>query len=245
MTPATRPPPAGFSDTFIAAPSGISRALMHNDNNNLAPRFGFAYRANEKTVVRGAYGIFYQRDNACTWIGISINSPWIRTGDVRLAVSQEDFDRFPVDDLSPVVNFVTPGSKPSVIGMNVDWTDAYVQQWNLYIDRSITNSMVLKIGYVGNHALGLRKQISPYNSPPPGPNPDFQAARPFPDISSISYRTPVGQSTYHGLELQLEKRYAGGLSFVTAYTFSKVLDDIQSLDVWFGGDNAVKGLPAL
>lgn len=235
MTPATRPPPPGFSDTFIPAPDEFGRSLLHNDNNNFAPRVGFAYRAAEKTVVRGAYGIFYQRDNACTWIGLSINAPWIRTGDVTLQVSQEDITAFPVDDLTPVVNFVEPGSKPSVIALNVDWKDAYVQQWNLYVDQSISDTMVAKIGYVGNHAVGLRRQISPFNSPPPGPG-SIQDRRPFPDLSSITMRSSTGQSTYHGLELQFENRYSHGLSFVSAYTFSKTLDDMQSLDVHFGGD---------
>ncbi|MGH9338061.1 MAG: TonB-dependent receptor domain-containing protein [Acidobacteriota bacterium] len=243
MTPADRPPPPGFSDTFIPAPAEFGRALLHNDNNNLAPRFGFAYRATEKTVVRGAYGIFYQRDNACTWIGLSINSPWIRTGDVSLEVTQEDFEAFPVDDLTPVVNFVEPGSKPSVIALNVDWRDAYVQQWNLYIDRSITDTIVARMGYVGNHAINLRKQVSPFNSPPPGPG-SIQSRRPFQDLSSITMRTPVGQSTYHGLELQLENRYSNGLSFVTAYTFSKTLDNMQNLDVWFGGNGEVNKGPS-
>jgi hypothetical protein len=245
MTPATRPPPPGFSTTFIAAPSEFNRSLLLNDNNNFAPRFGFAYRATEKTVVRGAYGIFYQRDNACTWIGLSINSPWIRTGDVTLGVNQNDFNTYPIDDLTPVVNFVAPGSRPSVIALNVDWEDSYVQQWNLYIERSLSDSMVAKIGYVGNHAVGLRRQISPFNSPKPGAGP-VQSRRPFQDLSTVTMRQSGGQSTYNGLELQFENRYRNGLSFVTAYTFSKTLDNNQSVDVWIGGNDALsKGPSAL
>jgi hypothetical protein len=243
ITPATRPPPAGSSSTIIPAPADLSRALMHNDNNNFAPRIGFAYKAGDNTVVRGAYGLFSQRDNACTWIGISINAPWIRTGDVTLDVSQSDIDTFPVDDLGPIVNFVAPGSKPSVIGMTTGWKDAYVQQWNLYVDHSLTQSMVAKIGYVGNHAVGLRRQNSPFNSPPPGAG-NIQARRPFQDLSNITMRDTDGQSTYHGLELQLEKRYAEGLTFVTAYTFSKVLDNLNNMNHWFGGNPALNRGPS-
>ncbi len=235
MTPASRPPPAGFSDTFIPAPAGISRALMHNDNNNFAPRMGFAYKATDHTVIRGAYGLFSQRDNACTWIGISINSPWIRTGSVTLGVNQNDLDTFPINDLRPVTDFVAPGSKPSVIAMTTVWEDAYVQQWNLYVDHSLTDSMVAKIGYVGNHAVGLRRQNSPFNSPPPGPG-SVQARRPFQQLSRITMRDTDGHSNYHGLELQLEKRYAEGFTFVTAYTFSKVLDNLNNMNHWFGGN---------
>ncbi|HSH15874.1 MAG TPA: TonB-dependent receptor, partial [Verrucomicrobiae bacterium] len=245
MTPATRPPPPGSGGAFIPAPAEFNRSLLNNDNNNFAPRFGFAYRATDKTVVRGAYGIFYQRDNACTWIGLSINSPWIRTGDVTLGVNQNDFATYPIDDLTPVVNFVAPGSRPSVIALNVDWEDAYVQQWNLYLERSLSESMVVKAGYVGNHAVGLRRQISPFNSPVPGSG-NVQARRPFQDLSTITMRQSGGQSRYNGLEVQLESRYRNGLSFVTAYTFSKTLDSNQSVDVWFGGNDALnKGPSAL
>ena len=39
---------------------GVSaRALYNADRNNFAPRFGFAYSYNAKTVVRGGYGVFY------------------------------------------------------------------------------------------------------------------------------------------------------------------------------------------
>ena len=40
-------------------PDYLGRSLLKNDNNNFAPRFGFAYQWNDKTVVRGAYGIFF------------------------------------------------------------------------------------------------------------------------------------------------------------------------------------------
>jgi hypothetical protein len=49
-------------------PESLGRSLLENDNNNFAPRFGFAYQASDKTVVRSAYGIFYQRDTMDYWI---------------------------------------------------------------------------------------------------------------------------------------------------------------------------------
>ena len=238
-------PPPGSDPAVIRRPDELGRSLLQNDNNNLAPRAGFAYRATDKTVVRGAFGVFYQRDNACTWIGLSINAPWIRTGSVTLNVDQQDFRNFPVDDLSPVVNFVAPGSEPSIIALNTDWTDAYVQQWNLFIERQLQQSMVVKIGYVGNHAVGLRRQNSPFNAPTPGPG-SIQARRPYQDLSTATMRQSDGQSSYNGLEGQFEKRYQGGLSFVTSYTWSKTIDNNQFLDVWFGGnDEGNRGLSTL
>ena len=64
-------------------------------------------------MVRGAYGIFYQRDTMDYWILQAFNPPFVRTGDVTLSVNAQSIQNFPVDDLTPVVNFVTPGSKPA------------------------------------------------------------------------------------------------------------------------------------
>ncbi|HUS08140.1 MAG TPA: TonB-dependent receptor [Bryobacteraceae bacterium] len=222
-------------------PDYLGRSLLKDDNNNLAPRVGLAYQWNDKTVIRGAYGIFYQRDTMDNWILLAFNPPFVRTGSVTLGVNETDFRNYPVNDLSPVVNFVTPGSKPAPFGQGVNWTEAYVQQWNLFVGRSLAQSLVFNIGYVGNKATGLPRSGFP-NEPAPGPG-SVQARRPFQNLSNVTLRNTDGQSSYHGLELQAEKRFAKGLSFIGAYTWSKTLDNRTLLDLWFGGNN--KGLSAL
>jgi hypothetical protein len=59
-------------------PEGYPAALAYDDFNNFAPRFGFAYNPKflgGKTVLRGAYGTFYQRELANTWVDLAINDP--------------------------------------------------------------------------------------------------------------------------------------------------------------------------
>jgi hypothetical protein len=222
-------------------PDYLGRSLLKDDNNNFAPRAGFAYQWNDKTVVRGAYGIFYQRDTMDNWILLAFNPPFVRTGSVTLGVNESDFRTYPVNDLTPVVNFVTPGSKPAPFGQDVNWKEAYVQQWNFFVGRSLSQSLVLNVGYVGNKGTGLPRSGYP-NEPEPGPG-SIQARRPIQSLSSVSLRRTDGQSTYHGLELQAEKRYSAGVSFISAYTWSKTLDNRTLLDLWFGGNN--KGLSSL
>ncbi|HYI92346.1 MAG TPA: hypothetical protein VEX68_02280, partial [Bryobacteraceae bacterium] len=216
-------------------PESLGRSLLENDNNNFAPRFGFAYQASDKTVVRGAYGIFYQRDTMDYWILQAFNPPFVRTGDVTLSVNAQSIQNFPVDDLTPVVNFVTPGSKPAPYGRNVDWKEAYVQQWNLFVERSLSRDLVAKVGYVGNKGTGIPRDYYP-NEGAPAPG-DIQSRRPYQNLSSVLIRNSDGQATYHGLELLAEKRFAGGLSFVSAYTFSKAISNQTYLDLWYGGNN--------
>jgi hypothetical protein len=83
--------------------------------------------------------------------------------------------------------------------------------------------------------------LSP-NEPPPAAG-DVQARRQYPDIGVVTLRSSNGQATYHGLEVEIQKRYAAGLSFIGAYTFSKTLDNQRVLDRWFGG--SAKSLSSL
>jgi len=204
-------------------PDSIGRSLVHNDNNNIAPRFGFAYQAMPKWVARGAYGIFYQRYSAQDALGMSINPPYIRTGDVTLGVRQQDIATYPMDDLTPVVNFVAPGSRPAVNAIDINAKDGYVQQWNFHIEHSLAESLVLKIGYVGTKSTGL--DAFRYNNQPlPGPG-DVQSRRPFSNISTIRLSKSEGFATYHGMELEAQKRFSKGVSFTTGYTWARTIDN--------------------
>ena len=68
------------SGKFITAKSGSleEEALIKPDRNNFAPRFGFAYSATPKTVIRGAYGLFYNHANRLGREGLlGFNPPFI------------------------------------------------------------------------------------------------------------------------------------------------------------------------
>ena len=209
-------------------PQGLGRSLLRNDNNNFAPRFGFAYQLTSNMVARGAYGVFYQRYSAQDAIGMSINPPWIRTGNVTLGVNAADIRTFPVDDLTPVVNFVAPGSRPSPYAIDIDAKDAYIQQWNFYLERSLTPNIVFKAGYVGTKSTGLDRYRSP-NTPKPGPG-DVQSRRPYTMLSSVRLSKSDGFATYHGLETSLEQRFSHGVTFTAGYTWAKTIDDNGTQD---------------
>ena len=210
-------------------PAELGRSLLHNDNNNFAPRFGFAFQLDPRTTLRGAYGVFYQRDSSQSWIGMSFNPPFVRTGDVVLGVREADYLAFPIDDLTPVVNFVAPGSKPSLSAVAVDLHETYIQQWNLYAERMLGQNLVVRAGYVGTKSTGLEIDRYP-NTPLPGAG-DVQSRRPFSNLSSVRLFTSDGFSTYHGLELTLQQRFAGGLSFLSSYTWSRTIDNLGYNDV--------------
>ena len=207
---------------------GLGRSLLHNDNNNFAPRFGFAYALASKMAVRGAYGVFSQRYSAQDAIGLSINPPFIRTGDVTLGVNANDLRAFPIDDLTPVVNFLNPASRPAMLAIDVNAGDGLVQQWNFFVERGLGQNMVLKAGYVGTKSNGLDIFRNP-NTPKPGPG-DVQSRRPYNNISTIRLSKSELFANYHGLEMSAEHRFAHGINFTTGYTWSRTIDNNGTLD---------------
>src|SRR4030088_2253784 len=75
---------------FISAKDGslAAQALIKPDRNNFAPRFGFAYSATPKTVIRGAYGVFYNHANRLGREGLlGFNPPYIILADSNISGS--------------------------------------------------------------------------------------------------------------------------------------------------------------
>jgi hypothetical protein len=128
-----------------------------------------------------------------------------------------------------VVNFVAPGSRPALTAVDVNMKDAYIQQWNFYLERLLTQTLVVKAGYVGTKSTGLA-MYREGNTPPPGPG-GVQARRPFQNISSMRVAVSEGLATYHGLETSLQQRFSNGLSFMANYTWSRTIDNQGIIDL--------------
>ncbi len=205
---------------------GFGRALMNSDYNNFAPRVGLAYQVDRKTVVRAAYGIFY-------------NSTFVQElQDMRkfwpFTVQQvftPNTDRYP--DLS-ITDAGPSFSNTSAIGgwpQNPENRTPYSQQWNLTIQRQLMDDLSLDIGYVGN---GNRKQVgyTAINAPlTPGPGP-VNPRRLLPDFSDLDGGANRFASNYHSLQTRLTKRFSRGLQFNANYAWGKVLDYQSSLAEW-------------
>ena len=217
-------------------PGNLPRSLIYNDNKDFGPRIGFAWNprfGGGKTVLRGAYGIFYQRELANTWIDIAINPPFIRQTTITLDTDPASAFYFGKYNLS---NPTALGSAIPLLIFSIDprWKDAYIQQWNFTLQRDLGYNTTVQIGYVGNHSTHLARETFP-NQPPPGPGP-VQTRRPYQNFGTINGLDTGADANYHGLQFQAEKRYSNGLQFIGAYTFSKCIDNAPGT---FVGENGV------
>ena len=213
-----------FRDVIVTAQqAGQPNDLQEIDHKQFAPRVGFAYRPfnNNRTVVRAGYGIFYvlQRGNPSVSTPI-INLPFI--------LDESKNNSTPVPTLTTVNFFDAPfGFGTGYLNtFDTKLRSPYQQEWNLAVQHELLPDFALDVAYVGSKGTRLERTL-PFNFVAPGTG-DIQSRRPFPRFSSGGYYQNSGSSIYHSMQVKLEKRFSSGVSMLTAYTWSKLIDDVSS-----------------
>jgi hypothetical protein len=194
------------------------------DRDNLAPRFGFAYRFNTKSVIRGGYGVFI--DNLEVGLASSYTGGPFTPGSV--AYTNSISGGVPLFQWPNAYPPVTPGpstSAPSLNAINPHYRDPYVQQWNLTFEQEIL-SMGIRTSYVGTKSTQLlfSRQI---NRPLPSITPFNQQRRPYPLYGDIVYTENGGNSIYHALQIEANRRFSKGLSYTVGYTWASDIADVS------------------
>ncbi|MFB3828297.1 MAG: hypothetical protein ACE15B_16130 [Bryobacteraceae bacterium] len=104
-------------------------------------------------------------------------------------------------------------------------------QYNLNIQHELASNTLVELAYLANLSHHLTAPDLSLNQVPPallGPG-NAQVRRPFPQFSNVvSINPAIGNSTYHGGYVKLERRYRAGLTMLAHYTFSKFIDDAES-----------------
>jgi len=220
---------AGTPEAAAAGFTGrANRALYFSTPNNWAPRIGFAWRpfAKNDTVVRGAYGIFY---NPSIFDGIFYPS-----GSPPVYGLQEAIGLLNISNPMPPFN----GDYNSLNGYMLasSYVPGYVQQWNLSVERRISDSTQFQIAYVGNKGTHLDGGGRLFNAAGPGVGPT-QPRRPLPNFGVYEGWDSSVSSNYNSLQMKMEQRFSHGLSFLASYTFSKAIDTGAGMgDTFAGGD---------
>jgi hypothetical protein len=197
----------------------------HTNNKNFQPRLGFAWDPfkDGKTVVRAAYAILTDQPVTNAVIGPTLNPPF-NTPLTFVPTTTTPFVSF-------ANAFTVAGPRAlSPATINPDFDNPYVQSWNLNIQRAITPTLGLMVGYFGSKGTHLRIQRN-INQPVSGLRP-FQsvssssAIRPGASLarSNIAAEDSGSNSNYNALWIEANKRLARGLQFNASYTFSKSVD---------------------
>lgn len=217
------------------------RALVDPDTNDFAPRLGFAYSPNDKTVLRGGYGIGFNHFNRLASAGLlATNYPYV----TRSTITQSTTGmvngrtvRLPVCTGNAFSGCFRPTQAGYPSGLPNDVSlyiprntpDGYIQNWQFSIQRQLPGQTVLELGYVGNHSVKMA-MLADYNQarpPLPGENVNatLDARRPIQGFGTISVVLPAAFSNYHSLQAKVEHRFSKGVYLLNSFTWSKAIDN--------------------
>jgi len=220
-----------------------------------APRTGFAYRATENTVVRGGFGVSYmpfadnnyaynypvRSNNAYGPTGASSYTPAVLADGSTVATFQAGFPApvavpIPANGIIPVI---TPTlAAQTMFYVPLDYKNPYVASWNVAVQQALPYDMSMQIAYVANHGVGIPSNLD-INNPTDiygGGNaskPQYNCVGCPSTVHRVAATNKIFQgfsSNFQSLQLQLNKRFARGLAFTSAFTWGKGLGYVTGDD---------------
>jgi hypothetical protein len=200
-----------------SAPLAYSRTVR-SDPNDWGPRFGFAWRTDDKTVIRGGFGVFYDTLN------LRLLSQVIRQDGSNI--------------LSYIITPTTPGApifpnllsspagtltKPNVTTFSPDFKQMRMHQANLQVERALGNDFSVTAGvqYYGGRHIPVLLDVNlgvPVGFLADGRPMFSNANRLNPSFNQILQLSSIANSVYYGGFLALNKRFTRDFQFTASYT---------------------------
>ena len=221
------------------APCPKNPPLYNSDYKNFDPRVSIAWAPTAlsgKTVIRGGFGIYHgaaQNDDLNA--GLESDRYTLEAsftsgqGTPLLPQYQQE-----IPDLTPLADSTTRTAQHPRGLQRHGRRDLYVETWGLTVDQELPSGFTASAAYLGSRGVRLfsRGAVNlcitqpDYNGNCTRPLDQFYPDPNNPDpFGSVDYKSDIGASTYHALQLSLERRFNEGLSFQTRYTWSHSIND--------------------
>ncbi len=142
-----------------------------------------------------------------------------------------------LDHLFPTGTGPAAAGRTNLILIPPDNRNTNHVQWSFDVQRALPGQLFLTVGYVGSKTSHMDNTVDNFNNPDPSPDTDINARRPWQayvdlgtstspqPLGSVRYLDSYSNASYHGLQVQAEKRYSHGLAFGLSYTYSKALGE--------------------
>ena len=202
--------------------TGMNTIPYGCDCNNLAPRFGIAYRFSRFWgIVRGAYGLQFGDIFPVTYSQVRFSPP----GSVKLVVQTPDLT-------NPFGGLKQGGEMPDVRGnlylMDPELATPYSQQYNFSWEPDLSRNWRVQLGYVGSRSNKLLVMWYLNRGQPvpglPQTTATINARRNNPDLAEIRYVLNGSQGYFDAGRVTLLAPRVHGLTMEAVYTFSKAID---------------------
>lgn len=211
------------------------------DWDNLSPRLGFAYAVGQQrdAVLRGGYGLMYNRSFAELFSSFFTQSRFVSSFEAQFPITAADSGprngRLPTDPTLVNGPFVTPalldyinrtyppGSTQLLRAISVDNPARrvpYQHQFSVGYERQIARNLSASADYIHTVGRELLVQLDLNQGSRPSTDTTTTVVRPNPDFNAINQPVNAGETAYDGLNLMLEKRWSHSYMFRAAYTLS-------------------------
>jgi hypothetical protein len=219
--------------------------FIHTPSTNFAPRLGMTYRLDDKTVLRGGFGMFYAR-----LLGGLIDDLWTTNGIYQIADSlsssvsaqQAAGPVFPNILAAPPAGATVSASTIQIAASNLK--TPYSTQANLTLERQLTHDVVVSVSGIASRGIHLMGSAD-VNAPQPTSSytylvdnasgqqtgtfttPIYLSPRPNTKYGTVYEDNNGVDSVYDALAATLTKRFTHGLQMLASYTWSHEIDDGQ------------------
>ena len=198
---------------------GLPKEISPWRYNTFGPRLGFAYDITGKqtTVLRGGYGLFYERVQGNFLFGRVNNPPFIQDSQLFSAN---------IENPSGGSTRISPSN---VSSYDIDVEVPKVQNWSLGVQHKLVKDLLLDVAYVGSNGWDQYRQLN-LNQLREGtrqanPGANVNALRPYRGYADITHLVTNAKFNYHSLQAQLRKQFNRGGLLNISYTWSKNIAD--------------------